>query len=130
LDVSHARELFQERAHRYQDQRIKNPRPGPKKKTILPFTSLCEKETELHRIETAGWLNQAPRRSLGMLTRSKTVLLSSIDHMLMITSRPQNFPVKPAGEVPYNEKRKGSVFADLSRRKESVAALTENVTGE
>lgn len=44
--------------------------------------------------------------------------------------RPESFPVKTPGEVPYNQKRKGSVFADLSHRKESVAALTENVTGE
>jgi hypothetical protein len=130
VDVNHVRELFQERAHRYRDQRIKSPHSGPKKMIILPFTSLCEKGTELNPIETAEWLNQAPQRSLAVLTRGKTVLFSSIDHMLMITSRPENAPVKTPGEVPYNEKRKGSVFADLSRRKESVAALTENVTGE
>jgi hypothetical protein len=34
----------------------------------------------------------------------------------------------PATDFP--PKRKGSVFADQSHRKESVAALTENVTGE
>lgn len=33
-------------------------------------------------------------------------------------------------ESPHNEKRKGSIFADATRRKESIAALTENVTGE
>jgi hypothetical protein len=96
---------------------------------ILP-SPFCEKESELYPIETAGWLNQAPQRSRGILARGKTVLVSSIDHMLMITSRPENAPVKTPGEVSYNEKRKGSVFADLSHRKESVAALTENVTGE
>jgi hypothetical protein len=100
------------------------------KTIILPFTPLCEKGTKLYPIETAGWLSQAPPRSLGVLTRGKAVLLSSIDHKLMITSSPENAPVKTPGEVPYHEKRKGSVFADLSRRKESVAALTENVTGE
>jgi hypothetical protein len=130
VDVNHARELVQERAHRYRDHRIKSPGSGPKKMIILSFTSLCEKGIELNPIETAGWLNQAPQRSLRVLTGGKTVLLSSIDYMLMITSRPEDFPVKTPGEVPYNEKRKGSVFADLSRRKESVAALTENVTGE
>jgi hypothetical protein len=97
---------------------------------ILPFISLCEKGAELNPFETAGWLNQALQRSLGVLTRGMTVHLSSIDYMLMIISRPESVPVKTPGEVPYNEKRKGSVFADLSRRKESVAALTENVTGE
>jgi hypothetical protein len=122
--------FFQERAHRYRDQHIKSPRPGPKNMIILPFISLCEKGAELNPFETAGWLNQALQRSLGVLTRGMTVHLSSIDYMLMIISRPESVPVKTPGEVPYNEKRKGSVFADLSRRKESVAALTENVTGE
>jgi hypothetical protein len=70
--------FFQERAHRYRDQRIKSPRSGPKMMIVLPFTSLCEKEPELNPTETAGWLNQAPQRSLGVLTRGKTDLLNQL----------------------------------------------------
>jgi hypothetical protein len=56
--------------------------------------------------------------------------------LLTINCRPQAQPtahesLKEAMKTPHDEKaRKGSVFLDESRRKASVAEMTQNVTGE
>jgi hypothetical protein len=61
---------------------------------------------------------------MGMYTPSFRVDGLTVNHRAKATTRTE--PI----EVEHSEKRKGSIFAENSRRKESVSGMTSNVTGE